>query len=312
MGREGDELRFDGRVAIVTGAGGQKPSLGEAYARLLASRGAKIVVNDLGVGPDGSGALPANAQTIAQEIVDAGGDAIADTNSVLEPESAMAVVRTALDAWGRIDVLVNNAGVVFFALFEEISVSDIRRIVDTHLFGSVWMLKAVWPHMKEAGYGRVVNISSQSIFGDPYLAVYGAAKAGIFGLTRGLALEGSRCGISVNVLAPQARTRKHPLLAGKDPDTFESRLGQVEQVAPVVAYLCHDRCSLNGAFLWAGSGGVREYRMYESVAYQDPNLTIEAVHANLDRIRDQTGAVEYERRGRSSFETMARRPYVPG
>lgn len=314
--RNGD-LRFDGRVAIVTGAGGQKPSLGEAYAHLLASRGAKVVVNDLGVGPDGSGALPANASRIAQEIVNAGGEAVPDTNSVAEPASARAVVQTALATWGRVDILVNNAGVVMFALFEEISENDIRRIVDTHLYGSIWMSKAVWPHMKSAGYGRIVNISSRSMFGNPLLSVYSAAKAGVLGLTKGTALEGARYGINVNVLGPRARTRKHPYLLDVDPGTMLSGNEQddereVEQVAPVVAYLGHEVCRLNGRFIWAGSGHVRELRTYESCNYENPQVTIEDVHANIDRILDHSDAAEVaEEQSPAAFDTMPRKPYIP-
>src|SRR4051812_33526238 len=173
-----EPLRFDGRVAIVTGAGGQKPGLGETYARHLAARGAKVVVNDLGVGPVGGGAIPSNAQTVVDEINANGGEAIADMHSVADPASARAVVQTALDAWGRIDILVNNAGVVFFASFDEISETDVRAIVDSHLYGNIWMARAAWPHMKQAGYGRIVNISSDAIYGFPYLTLYSAAKAG--------------------------------------------------------------------------------------------------------------------------------------
>ena len=159
------ELRFDGRVAIVTGAGGQRPSLGREFAWLLAARGAKVVVNDLGVGPDGRGRLAANAETVAAGISEAGGEAIADTNSVGSSESAKSVVRTALDAWGRVDILINNAGVVHMAAFDELSDDDCALIVNRHLLGNLWMCRAVWPHMKEATYGRIVNLSSSASFG---------------------------------------------------------------------------------------------------------------------------------------------------
>jgi NAD(P)-dependent dehydrogenase (short-subunit alcohol dehydrogenase family) len=306
-------LRFDGRVAIVTGAGGQEPSLGVGYARLLASRGAKVVVNDLGVGPDGTGALAANAEATVQEIRDAGGEAVADTHNVADPAEARGAVQTALDTWGRIDILVNNAGVVFFALFEEISENDIRRILDTHLYGHIWMSRAVWPHMKAAGYGRIVNISSRSMFSNTYLSIYGAAKAGVLGLTHGLAVEGARSGIQVNVVAPRARTRKQPYLAGKEEGSnLDGSEKQVDQVAQVVAFLCHERCDLNGAFLWASAGQVREYRMYESLGFEKVDLTVEDVHTNLGRVRDQTGAVVFnEGRGPERFDTMTRRPYHP-
>ena len=159
------ELRFDGRVAIVTGAGGQDPSLGRSHATLLAERGAKVVVNDLGVGPDGRGIMRANAQQVADEIRAAGGEAVPDQHSVAEEEGARSVVATALDTWGRLDIVVNNAGVCFMAHFDKISSADIRQIIDVHLMGTLWMCRAAWPHMREAGYGRIVNTTSGAMFG---------------------------------------------------------------------------------------------------------------------------------------------------
>src|SRR5262245_38795592 len=133
------ELRFDGRVVIVTGAGGDYPSLGRVYATAFAARGAKVVVNDLGVGPDGRGIQRAHADTVAQELIAAGGEAVANTDSVATEEGAQSIVQTALDTWGRVDAVVNNAGVCPMAEFDEFSANDIRRIVDTHLMGNIWM-----------------------------------------------------------------------------------------------------------------------------------------------------------------------------
>ena len=200
------ELRFDGRVAIVTGAGGQDPSLGRSHATLLAERGAKVVVNDLGVGPDGRGVMRANAAQVVDQILAAGGEAIADQHSVADEDGAHSVVATALDTWGRLDILVNNAGVCFMAHFDEISSADIRKIIDVHLMGTLWMCRAAWPHMRAAGYGRIVNTTSGAMFGIENLSIYGAAKSGIFGLTRGLAVEGAESGIKVNALGPAANT----------------------------------------------------------------------------------------------------------
>jgi len=307
-----EPLRFDGRVAIVTGGGGQKPGLGETYARYLAARGAKVVVNDLGIGPVGGGAIPSSAQTVVDEINANGGEAIADTHSVADPASAKAVVQTALDAWGRIDILVNNAGVVFFARFDEISETDIRSIVDSHLYGNIWMAQAAWPHMKQAGYGRIVNISSDAIYGFPYLTIYSAAKAGIVGLTRGLALEGARLGIKANALMPRAATKKHPHMMGLDaPKEVPVSLGTVDQVAPVVAYLCHERCDISGRLLFAGAGAVREFRSYQSAGYTEPQLTIEDVDQNLERVLDQAGAEIVEAVDPAMFDQIPRRTYVP-
>jgi NAD(P)-dependent dehydrogenase (short-subunit alcohol dehydrogenase family) len=306
------DLRFDGQVAIVTGAGGQSPSLGRAYARLLASRGAKVVVNDLGVGPDGRGGLAANAEEVAQEILDAGGEAIADTHSVADRDSARAIVETAVDTWGRIDILVNNAGVLALALFDEISDADCQLVVDTHLFGTIWMCRAVWPYMKDAGYGRVVNTSSASMFGAPYNGIYGAAKSGIFGLSCGLALEGSRHGINVNALTPQAGTRKHAYLMAEDAQFVDDgRARSIDHVAPVVAYLCHGSCEVTGKMIYAGGGLVSEYVFSRTAGYRNAELTIEDVHANVGRVEDRAGVAELVPLDASWYERMSPKPYVP-
>jgi NAD(P)-dependent dehydrogenase (short-subunit alcohol dehydrogenase family) len=283
------QLRFDGRVAIVTGAGGN-PGLGRAHALLLAERGAKVVVNDLGVGPDGSGALRANAEAIVEEILAAGGEAVADTNSVAERDTAHAIVRTALDAWGRVDILVNNAGIQLLAPFGEIRDDDIRRIIDVHLMGNIWMCRAVWPHMVEARYGRIVNISSGAMFGFDKCVTYGAAKAGILGLMRGLALEGEPYGIRVNALVPGAVTVATTHLC-EDTEFVRSGHERVppELVSPVVAYLGHEDCELSGVFLRAGGGNVREHVFAETVGYANRALTIEDVRDNIATIRDQEG-----------------------
>jgi NAD(P)-dependent dehydrogenase (short-subunit alcohol dehydrogenase family) len=171
-------LRFDGKVAIVTGGGGQKPSLGRSHALFLASRGAKVVVNDIGVGPNGRSEVPASAAALVDEIRAAGGEAVADTNSVATAESAKAVVQTALDAFGGVHIVVNNAGVALLADFDELSDGDIGRMMDVHLMGPIWMCRAAWPHMKRQRYGRIVNVGSTAIFGIRGTAVYGAAKGG--------------------------------------------------------------------------------------------------------------------------------------
>jgi NAD(P)-dependent dehydrogenase (short-subunit alcohol dehydrogenase family) len=309
---ENAELRFDGRVAMVTGAGGQVPSLGRAYAGLLASRGARVVVNDLGVGPDGRGGLAANAETVAQEIRDAGGEAIADTHDIADSASAKAAVQTAVDAWGRIDILVNNAGVLALALFDEISDGDCELVVTTHLFGTIWMCRAAWPHMKVAGYGRIVNTGSASMFGSPYNAVYGAAKAGIFGLSRGLALEGERHGIKVNAHTPQAGTRKHAYLMAETATLVEDgRERKVEQVAPVVGYLCHESCDVSGKLVYAGGGAVSEYVFSRTAGYRNPQLTIEDVRDRFDEVGDRAGAEELVALDASWYDRMRPKPYVP-
>ena len=310
-GHMNGEMRFDGRVAVITGAGGQAPSLGRAYARLLASRGARVVVNDLGVGPDGRGGLAANAQEVVDEINTAGGEALADTHSVADSASARAIVDTAIDAWGRIDIVVNNAGVMAMALFDEITDADCEAVIGSHLLGAIWTSRAAWPHMKKAGYGRIVNVSSASMFGSPYSAVYGGTKAGMVGLSRGLALEGERHGIKVNALAPQAETLKHGYLLDDEASFHqEDKTRTVEQVAPVVAYLCHESCTLSGSFLHAGGGLVTEHLFLRTAGFLKPDLSPEDVRDHLSEAQDRREAKEIPMLDSSWYERLKPKPYV--
>jgi NAD(P)-dependent dehydrogenase (short-subunit alcohol dehydrogenase family) len=285
------ELRFDGRVAIVTGAGGQDPSLGRSHAALLAARGAKVVVNDLGVGPDGRGIMRANAEHVAEEIRAAGGEAVADQHNVAEEEGARGVVATALDTWGRVDIVVNNAGICFMVHFDEISSADIRQIIDVHLMGTVWMCRAAWPHMREARYGRIVNTTSGAMFGIEHLSIYGAAKSGIFGLTRGLAVEGAACGIKVNALGPAANTTAIRHFNETSPFTtmMEAHF-PTSLVSPAVAYLAHEDCELSGASLEAAAGNVGLRVFGQTAGYTDTDLTVEKVRDNLATIVDKSTA----------------------
>lgn len=285
------ELRFDGQVAIVTGAGGQAPSLGRSHATLLAERGAKVVVNDLGVGPDGRGIMRANAEQVVEEILAAGGEAVPDLHSVAEEEDARKVVTTALDTWGRLDILVNNAGVCFMARFDEISSADIRNIIDVHLMGTVWMCRAAWPHMREAGYGRIVNTTSGAMFGIENLSIYGAAKSGIFGLTRGLAVEGAELGIKVNALGPAANTTaiRHFNETSPFTELMENHF-PTSLVSPAVAYLSHRSCELSGANLEAAAGNIGLRVFGQTAGYTDTDLTAEKVRDNLSTIADKNTA----------------------
>lgn len=285
------DLRFDGRVAIVTGAGGQHPSLGRSHATLLAERGAKVVVNDLGVGPDGRGIMRANAEQVVEEILAAGGEAVPDQHSVANEEGAHGVVATALDSWGRLDIVVNNAGVCFMVHFDEISSADIRNIIDVHLMGAVWMCRAAWPHMSEAGYGRIVNTTSGAMFGIEHLSIYGAAKSGIFGLTRGLAVEGAALGIKVNALGPAANTTAIRHFNETSPFTsmMEAHF-PTSLVSPAVAYLAHEDCELSGANLEAAAGNVGLRVFGQTAGYTDTTLTIEKVRDNLSTIVDTRAA----------------------
>ena len=283
------ELGFDGRVAIVTGAG-SNPGLGRAYSHLLAARGAKVVVNDLGVGPDGRGTAPADAKAVADEIVAAGGEAVADGHSVADVAGARAIVQTALDTWGRVDVVVNNAGVCHVTSFDEITPGDIQNTIDVHLMGTLWMCRAAWPAMRESGYGRIVNTTSGAMFGEPHLSVYGAAKAGIFGLTRGLALEGAPLGVRVNAIGPGAATRAavHNYEFTADAIGSFTRNFPPEAVAPVVCFLAHETCEVSGTLIQAASGSVAGTFFGNTTGYQNPQLSMEDVADNLATIFDVT------------------------
>src|SRR6516164_1170134 len=192
------EFRFDGRTAIVTGAGGN-PSLGRAHALLLAARGAKVVVNDIGQLPAALG-YPgvASAEAVAQEIRALGGQAVADTHSVESEEGAAAIIRAAVEAFGGVDILINNAGVCRVVAFEEMTAQDFRQSIEVNLMGTVATCRAAWPHMKARGYGRIINISSGSMTGLAWQSAYAAAKGAVFSFTRALASEGSGLGIKAN------------------------------------------------------------------------------------------------------------------
>jgi len=276
------ELRFDGKTAIVTGAGGN-PSLGRVYALLLAARGANVVVNDIG-----SKHAPgsATAQGVVDEIIALGGKAVADTNSVATEKGANAIVQTALDAFGSVDVLVNNAGIIVNAAFDEITAGDIQRTMDVNLMGPIWVSRAAWPHMKNAGYGRIVNIVSGSMYGFALQAAYAASKGGVYSLTRAMATEGKRLGIKVNSVAPGAFTRMVIGSQEEDCRTFQGTKAHMpaEVVSPAVAFLAHEDCPVNGECFDVMGGRVRRIYMAQTQGISDPEITIEKIAARWDDV----------------------------
>ncbi|GGO31305.1 SDR family oxidoreductase [Microbispora bryophytorum] len=275
---EGSELRFDGRVAIVTGAG---HGLGRSHALLLGRRGAKVVVNDLGGALDGTGASSGPAAEVAELIVKNGGEAVASTDDVATPEGAEAIVRTALDAFGRVDVVVNNAGILRDRSFGKMTVEEFDAVIAVHVRGSFLVSRAAFPHMKEQAYGRIVNTSSPAgLFGNFGQANYSTAKMGLVGLTKTLGIEGARANIRANAIAPVAWTRMTETLL---PAEFESRFAP-ERVSPLVAYLAHESCETSGEVFSVGAGRIARVFVAEGPGWRTDDLTAEAIRDNWESV----------------------------
>ena len=282
------EIRFDGRVAIVTGAGG---GLGRSHALELARRGAAVVVNDLGGAVDGSGGCSSAAQAVVAEIEAAGGRAVADGGSVTDDEGVRHLVATAMEAFGRVDVLVANAGILRDKTFAKTELADFESVVNVHLMGTVKPARALWPIMREQGYGRiVVTTSSSGLYGNFGQANYGAAKMALVGLMNTLKLEGARDDIRINAIAPIAATRMTQDLM---PETVLEQL-RPEYVTPGVIRLAAEDAP-NGFILGAGAGAFAAVRIYETegVALPRDRLTAEAVRDAWDAICDPAGQQAY-------------------
>jgi NAD(P)-dependent dehydrogenase (short-subunit alcohol dehydrogenase family) len=264
-------LRFDGRVAIVTGAGS---GLGRSYALSLAERGAAVVVNDLGGATDGHGADASVAESVARDIRERGGQAVANTASV---ENGSQIVEQAMDTYGRIDVLVNNAGILRNNSFRKMTDEDWDLVYKVHLLGSYKVSHAAWPHMRNARFGRIVMITSGAgLYGTLGAANYSAAKAGIVGLAQALALEGASANIRVNSVGPFAASR---LTSSSWPDANLDAL-RPEQVAPLVVLLTHEDCEITGRIFEVGGGHVLETRWDQSAGTRLPSgFTAEALQA---------------------------------
>ena len=273
------ELRFDGRVAIITGAGG---ALGRSHALEFARRGARVVVNDVGGSVHGEGEAKTAAQQVVAEIGALGGEAIANFESVTSPAGGEAIVESALDAFGRVDILVNNAGILRDKSFHNMAPADIDAVLDVHLRGAMFVTQPAFKLMRQQQFGRIVNTTSASgLFGNFGQANYGAAKAGLLGLTRVLAHEGARVNIRVNAIAPLARTRMTEGLLGDLADLLDP-----QSVTAVVAYLAHESCAVNGLVYSVAGGRVARIFMAESHGIVLPALTPEAVRDNLETIGD--------------------------
>jgi NAD(P)-dependent dehydrogenase (short-subunit alcohol dehydrogenase family) len=243
------DLRFDDRVAIITGAGG---GLGKSHALLLASRGAAVVVNDLGGDPDGTGSGTSMAELTVKEIEQAGGKAVANFDSVTTPAGGKAIVQAALDAFGRVDIVVNNAGILRDKSFAKLAPEDLGAVLDVHLKGAFFVTQPAFALMKEQQYGRIiVTASAAGVFGNFGQTNYGAAKMGLVGLSNVLAVEGAKYNITSNVIAPLARTRLTEDLLGP----FGEKL-KPEQISGLVAYLVSEECTLTHEIFSVGGGRV--------------------------------------------------------
>ncbi|MEV0672561.1 SDR family NAD(P)-dependent oxidoreductase [Mycobacterium sp. NPDC050441] len=279
-------LRFDDRVAVITGAG---RGLGREYALLLASKGAKVVVNDPGGSLAGDGADTAPAQQVVDEIVSAGGEAIAVTDSVATPEGGQAIIGTAVEHFGRVDILIHNAGTVRRGSLKEMSYDDFDSVLDVHLRGAFHVVRPAFPLMCEAGYGRVVLTSSiGGLYGNHEVANYAAAKAGILGLCNVVALEGAAEGVVCNTIVPGAVTR---MAEGLDTSAYPP-MG-ADLVAPAVGWLAHESCSVTGEFFVAIAGRLARAVVAESPGVYRPSWTVEEVGEQMDRIRDLSEPVVF-------------------
>ena len=275
-------LGFDGRVAIITGAGG---GLGKQHALSLASRGALIVVNDLGGAVDGSGSDAGAAQLVVDEIKAAGGEAVPNTDSVATPEGGESIVQTALDASGRVDIVINNAGILRDKTFHNMGPELLDPVLDVHLRGAFNVTKPAWIHMREQQYGRVISTSSAAgIFGNFGQTNYGAAKMGLVGLTRVLAVEGARYNIQANAIAPLALTRMTEDIMGPLGDKLSAAL-----VSPIVTFLAHESCDATGRIFSVGGGRVAEVFIAEAPGYYQADLSAEDVADNWSAITDREG-----------------------
>ena len=282
-------LRFDGKVAIVTGAG---RNLGREYALLLAARGARVVVNDLGVAISdtddvGTESVSDPAADVVAEISAAGGDAVPNRDSVATPEGGEGIVQTALDTWGRVDIVVNNAGQVRMGPFADFPESHIDTLLATQLRGALNVSRPAWRAMAAAaGGGRFVNVSSGSAWGLAGGAVYGMAKMGVIGLTRSMAAEGAADGIVANVITPFAKTRPG---SGMGPLPWSETLGEwlaPRKVAPAVAWLAHETCPANGECFTVGAGHLARVSIVVTDGYIDRDPTIESYADHAEEILD--------------------------
>jgi len=293
------ELSFDGKVVLVTGAG---RGAGRSHALLLASRGAKVVVNDPGVSMDGSGHSNGPADEVVAEIAAAGGEAVASYDSVSDEGGAAAMVQLAVDRFGRLDAVINNAGIAAPDFFDDISADGFRRMLDVHYLGTVFVSRAAWAHFRANGGGRIVNTVSEGAMGMLNMqTAYGGAKGGVIGLTLALAAEGTKYGISVNGFAPRVASRmSSPEVlshVNQQPAELFTRVNAKfgpELCSPAAVYLAHESCPLNGVMLVSGGGQVMRMAFVRNEGFTSEAPTLESIAENLDKIVDLSEAEAVE------------------
>jgi NAD(P)-dependent dehydrogenase (short-subunit alcohol dehydrogenase family) len=293
------DIRFDGKVAIVTGAGG---GLGRAHALELARRGARVVINDLGGTVDGSGGSSEAAQKVVAEIKAMGGEAIANGASVTDDAGVAAMVKQTMDAWGRIDILIANAGILIDKSFAKMEITDFEKVMAVHLMGTVKPTKAVWEIMRAQNYGRiVVTTSSTGLYGNFGQTNYGAAKLSLVGFMNTLKIEGAKNNIKVNAISPVAATRMTENLM---PPAMLDLL-KPEYVTPGVVYLVSEDAP-TGTVLTAGAGVFAVARIYETdgIALKEGGISAEEVRDNWAKISDPAGHEHYEQGGGQTAKFM--------
>ncbi len=274
------EIRFDNRVAVITGAGG---GLGRCHALLLASRGAKVVVNDLGGNVAGQGSGSSMADAVVKEIQEAGGTAVANYDSVDTPQGGEGIIKTALDNFGQVDIVINNAGILRDKTFAKLAPEDLEAVLNVHLRGAFYVTQPAFRAMKDQNYGRLIfTTSAAGLFGNFGQSNYGAAKMGLVGLSAALAIEGMKYGIKSNVIAPIARTRMTEEILGELADALDP-----EHVSAVVAYLCSEECEITHEII--SVGGSRYARAFVGVvpgwfAGRDVTPSVEEVRDHMSEI----------------------------
>ena len=276
------DVSFENRVVIVTGAGN---GLGKAYALELGKRGAKVVVNDLGGAVDGSGSGNSPADDVVNEIIENGGEAVANYDSVATKDGGESIVQTAVDSFGTVDAVINNAGILRDKSFANITEEEFSLIIEVHLKGTYFVTQPAFKIMKENNYGRIVNVASPSgLFGNFGQTNYGAAKMGIVGLTNVLAIEGAKYNIKVNVIAPTAYTRMTEALLPED----VGKLFSAELVTPMVTYLASETCEPTHEIFGVAAGRFARIGIITHEGYVNTEATAEDIASNIEEIRTIT------------------------